>query len=468
MTGCPHSRGHVTDSMFHGAGYATSVTKKIFCDRCRLRRWLHIEAALAKSQADCSIIPISAADVIYKAAYSCEINYERVAKGIHATAHSLVPLLAELRESCDVDSAQFVHFGATTQDIQDTAQSMEMREILDAAEQSLHILLAHLARLAERYREQPMVGRTHGVAALPITFGLKVASWIDELLRHLHRIDYIRPQVVVAQLFGGTGTMSALGKNPLSLLERFATYLELNVPSMAWHAARDRVAEFVNTLAGLTATLARIADEVRVLSSAEYGELNLKWVAGTVGSSTMPHKRNPEVCEQIVTLARLAKAQMGIAMDSMIQLHERDYRGTRLEWCAVPDVSHYCVSALSLAGKLVEGLTVNQDRMNTNLLSVKDGVCTENAMMRMSAELGKENAFQLMYELSQASQSLGKPLQEMIEANPIASDALGGNDGIANVFDPRSCLGQSGALVDKVLAQYRSTKQSMTPEESVL
>lgn len=452
---CLHEHSHILDSKIHGGGYAGPVSRKIFCAHCRLQRWLDVEAALALAQADVNIIPRQAALDIQRAAKLSAINLDQVADGVAITGHSLMPLLSALQKNCSVSAREYVHFGATTQDIQDTAQSLEMRDVLDATEQGLDILLEKLTVLASAHRNSLMVARTHSIPALPTTFALKVAGWIDELLRHRDRLGEARKRVLVVQLFGGVGTMAAFGSEAMAMLEGFARKLSLEAPQAGWHVARDRVAEFVSTLAMMTASLARVADEIRTLNRWEIGEVEVGWTEQQIGSSTMPHKRNPEGCEQVVVLARLAKAQVMLALDAMILEHERDYRGTRLEWCAVADVSHYALMALSLLTDTISDLTVNDKTMARNAYAFGDAICTEALVFEMARKLGKKSAYEIIFEISQASQRDRVSIREAVESDPRVI-AVMEEGALARLFEPRTHLGMSEKIVANVLAKAGS------------
>jgi adenylosuccinate lyase len=449
---CEHEHSHILDSKVHGGGYAGSVSREIFCVRCRLQRWLDVEAALALAQADVQMIPRAAALEIHRAARLSDMNMGEIAEGVARTGHSLMPLLRALQANCRGGAGQYVHYGATTQDIQDTAQSLEMRDVLDAVDPVLEAIIERLAELAKAHRNTLMVARTHSIPALPTTFGLKVAGWIDELLRHRDRLREARKRVLVVQLFGGVGTMAAFGSNALPLLEAFAQKLSLDVPLAGWHVSRDRIAEFVSSLAMMVASLARVADEIRTLNRWEIGEVEVGWSEHQIGSSTMPHKRNPEQCEQVVVMARMAKAQMMLAMDAMILEHERDYRGTRLEWCAVADVSHYTLTALNLLSDALSGLKVKTEAMERNARAFGDAICMEAFVFEMARKLGKASAYQIIFELTQESQSKKKSIREMVEADPRVRAAVDAEK-LEQLFNPREHLGMAEKLVDGVLAE---------------
>ncbi|WP_206503413.1 class-II fumarase/aspartase family protein [Streptomyces chrestomyceticus] len=451
---CGHERGHVLDSLFHGQGYATATSRRIFCDRCRLQRWLRVEAALAASQERLGMLAPGTAAQVARACEPGRIDLASLAPEFRRTGHSLVPLLRGLAAACEADSGETVHLGATTQDIQDTAQSLEMRDVLDEADRELAAMTTRLIALAGAHRDSLMVGRTHAQPALPITFGLKVASWLDELGRHGERLAQLRERALVAQLHGGVGTMAGFQGRGQELLSDFAARLGLGEPVVGWHVARDRVAEYGTTLALLTGTLARIAEEIRVLSRAEVGELSEGWEYGRVGSSTMPHKRNPERSEQVVLLARLARSAAALGVEGMVQEHERDARGLRMEWVTVADVSHYTLAALAILNEVLAGLQVHRERMAANAASVAEFLCTEALMLALGERIGKQSAHTLVYAVSQQAQSDGRPLRACVrECVDITSQIPA--TALDDLLDPARYVGEAGALTDRAVARAR-------------
>lgn len=451
---CPHERSHVIDSRFYGHGYSTPTSRRIFCDVCRFQRWLDIEVALAHSQAQLGMIPEKAAEEIARAARLERIDLDEVQGGIRRTHHSLVSLLGAAKAACAGDAGEFLHYGATTQDIIDTGLVLDMRSVLDEVHEELARLVGGLVELAVRHRNTLMIGRTHARPALPTTFGLKVAGWIDELLRHAERLEAMRQRVLVAELFGGVGTMAGFGGRGRELVEIFARRLSLHPPALGWHVARDRVAEFATGLAMLSATLGRVGDEVRMLSRPEYGELEEAWHHGKVGSSTMPHKRNPESLEQVVVLARLTRAGATLTIEAMIQEHERDARGTRLEWVAVPEVSHYTLASLAILRPILAGLTVQEDHMREQTRQAAEHVCSEALMLALARSVGKHSAHRLVYEVSQASQTNGVSLRSSLASRPDITGRLGDGE-LEAVLDPARHVGEAAEIVDRVVAEAR-------------
>lgn len=450
---CAHERGHITDSVFFGDRYASPESRRIFCDRCRVQRWLTVEAALAETEAELGIIPAAAAADIARTATVELIDIEAIKAETARTGHSLVGLLRVFQTACPGDSGQYVHFGATTQDIQDTGQALEMRDVIDVLDGLLDRIARQLVRHAEGHAATVGLGRTHAQPALPITFGLKVAGWLDETLRHIERLREMRRRVVVAQLFGGAGTMAAFGDRALELLDGFSARLGLGVPDVGWHVARDRVAEFVTTLAMVAGSLGRAADEIRILSRPEFGEVSEGWVYGKVGSSTMPHKRNPERCEQVVALARLACGQAPVALTAMSGDHERDSRSLRLEWACVADVSHYTLGAAEIFAETTSGLVVHPDRLARNVHAVAGQIASEPLMLALADRHGKQAAHEIVYELTQTAYDKKVPLQDLLAER---DESLGlDRETRENAFLPDRYLGASEALTRRVLARAR-------------
>lgn len=451
-TACRHERAHITDSRFYGDRYGTPASRAIFCDVCRHQRWLDIESALALSQAELGIIPVQAAEDIAASARIQLIDVGAVQAEIERSGHSLVGLLRVFRAACPGGSGQYIHFGATTQDIQDTGQTLEMRDVLDELATGIDVIIARLADLAEQHAGTVFLGRTHAQPAVPISFGVKVSSWLDELLRHGERIRAMRPRVLVAQLFGAAGTMAGFGDRGPELLRRFADRLGLAAPAIGWHVARDRVAEYCGVVAMVAGSLGRIADEIRTLSRPEFGEVEESWRPGKVGSSTMPHKRNPEGCEQVVVMARLASQSAATALTAMIGDHERDARSLRLEWVCVPDVSSYTLCAAQIVKDVLAGLVVHADRALVNVTRVADQIASERLMFVLAESLGKERAHEYVYELTQRARSNGRSVRGLLAS---ASDLGIDSATLDAVFDPATYLGASATLTGSVVSDAR-------------
>ncbi|MEW6221231.1 MAG: adenylosuccinate lyase family protein [Thermodesulfobacteriota bacterium] len=452
MTASCLPRAHIVDSFLFGNGYASPEARRIFCDRRRLQRWLEVEVALAASQAELGIIPQAAAEALAASADLGRFDLGAIRADLATSSHSLIPLLRAWQALTPGEAGEWLHFGATTQDIQDTAQSLELRELCDLVDRDLVQIGRLLAALAAEHRATLMVGRTHGQQALPYTFGLKAAGWLDELTRNRERLAACRQRLLVAQLFAGVGTMASLGPQAEELLARFAGRLGLAVPATSWHAARDRSAELTAVLALVTGGLARIANEICQLARDEIGELAEPFHFGKIGSSTMPHKRNPETCEQIVVLARLVKSAAGVGFDTLVGEHERDYRAVRLEWAALAAAGLYASACTALSRQVLAGLTVDRERMAANARAAAERINSEALMFRLGTVLGKQTAHRLIYQAAMAAHDRGCSLAEALAQLPEVAgrfrrEELGGD------LRPEAALGQAAFLVDRLVAE---------------
>ncbi|MFG2207185.1 lyase family protein [Streptomyces sp. NPDC048638] len=445
---CPHERSTVADSTFFRDLFSTEASRETFCDLCKYQRWLDIEAALSLSQAELGIIPQEAARTIADRAVLADLDFALLRREMAASRHSLVGLLRTFQDHCG-PAGEWIHYGATTQDIQDTSLALEMRGTLTMLRQQIREMLAPLARLARAHRSTPMVGRTHAQPAVPITFGAKVGSWIDELARAHDRLREAQDRVAVIELFGGAGTMAGYGDRAHELIEKVAARLGLPVPDTAWHATRDRPAEFASALALTAGAFARIADEIRTLSRPEIAELGLAWTPGTVASSTMPHKRNPDLCEQVRVLAGLSASQVTAAFHGLVSEHERDSRGYRLEWAYAPDAAHYALAAARLTLGLVRDLFVRPAQMWQRLHQQAEQVGTERLMLLLTPALGKQAAYSWVYERSQRAQEAGRPLRGQLLLEGDLS-ALLTTAQIEEALDPLSHLGHAPCLADRM------------------
>jgi len=481
---CLTPRSHIVDSRFFSSGYTTDEARQVFCDLRRLQRWLDVEVALAASQAELGAIPQSAAHELAQTARLDRLDLAAIKADRAKTGHSLIPLLNAWQGITPPEARKYIHFGATTQDIQDTAQVLEIKDILIILERDTTHIIRQLAGLAERYRDLVMIARTHGQQALPITLGAKIAVWLDEMVRNGNRLHDCRQRVLVSQLFGGVGTMAAFGEQGLELLNRFSDRLGLAAPLSSWQTARDRLAELLSTMAVLTGTLGKIANEICQLARDEIGELEEPFHMGKIGSTTMPHKRNPELCEQVVVLARLVKHNASLGFETLINEHERDYRAVRLEWAALTDASLYSCGALSLMRAILENLIVHEDRIRQNVNQAASLIATEALMFRLADKMGKQAAHQLLYEISMAARSsyrratgregadrriTDRPLLDLLAEHPEIKSICTMDD-LQKAIDPAHHVGLAGQLTDRVvqaahdwLAAHGSPADKITP-----
>ncbi len=461
MNKCSTLSGHITDSRFYSSGYSTTEARNVFCDIRRMQRWLDVEVTLAVSQAELGIIPPATALELERSAKLEYFDIDTILNDIQTTNHSLVPLLTSWQKVASRDAGQYIHYGATTQDIQDTAHSLEVKDILKIAERDIYIIAENLTSIAESYKSQVMIGRTHGQHALPTTFGLKASVWLDELYRNLARLEECKNRVLVSQLFGGVGTMDALGENGIQLIKMFSEKLGLIEPLTAWHSARDRNAELLSFMAITSGSFANIANEICQLSRNEIAELEEPFHMGKIGSTTMPHKRNPELCEQVVVLAKLIKSNAVLGFDALINEHERDYRAVRLEWVSITDASLFFCASLSLMKKILNNLIVHEKAMNTNVEKASILISTEALMFLLGRKIGKQSAHKLLYEASMKAYNENISLVDILLEDSAVKKHFKPQD-LKDALKPANHTGLAGDLTDRMVTIVREKLNTQT------
>lgn len=427
--------------------WATSECHAIFAETSRVARWLEILIVLAEAQAECGIIPAESAAEIAKLR-NVELPIDDIAVRTRETSHSTLGMIQVLRDLLPEPAAEHIYYGATVQDITDTSQVLELRAVGALLWRDLWLLEDDLLNMAVRHRSTYMAGRTHGQPGSPISFGFKVASWADETGRHLQRMREGSNRLLVGQLGGAVGTLAFFGDRALDLRAAFCRRLDLGEPDISWISARDRLAEFGHLMAMCTSSLARIANEVYNLQRQEIGELAERTQPSTVGSITMPHKRNPEGSEQIVTLAHLVRAQASVLTDTMVHEHERDGRSWKAEWAAFPEICYYALAATAMARELVSGLEVDSAAMNRNLGA---GSSSEHLLSLLSDRMGKHHAQTLLQEAYREAREEQRPLEAVLEG--VATDSELAE--LANVN-----VGASSVMIDRVVETARHRRSS--------
>ncbi len=388
----------ITDSPFYQHLWGTAEARDVLGDDGRLRGWLEVIVALARAQAATGVIPADAARLIATHARPDRLDLEYAAEQTRQSAHSMLGLIRALQQAMPEDARQYVYIGATVQDITDTATALALRRIGGIVWRDLRQIEERLLELAVAHRSTVMAGRTHGQPGSPVTFGWKAASWADEVRRHLDRLREGGPRWLVGQLGGGAGSLVFYGSLGLEVRARFCAELGLADPGISWLTSRDRGAEFAQLLALVCGTLARIGGEVYELQRPEIGELAEASPAGTVGSITMPHKRNPESSEHLDTLARLVRANAAVMTEAVPQQHERDGRGWKAEWVALPEACLLTAVALQNAASLLAGLTVDAEAMRRNLARYGGYPVSEQALARLAPRLGARRAQERLQE----------------------------------------------------------------------
>lgn len=444
---------HLIDSRVLGPLFASAEMKEVFGDRAMVQSWLDAEVALVRSQADCGLVPAGAARAIAAAARSDDLDLESIAAEIGRTSHPLVPVVRVLAERSG-EAGAWVHYGATTQDIVDTGLVLQARDGLDLIDRKLSGLTDALAGLAGRHRDLPMVGRTHAQHALPITLGFKFAVLLAEAERHLERVRAMRPRVLVGQLGGAVGSMASFGGKGPELVRRMMDRLGLGTPDITWHTARDNLTELTCVLAMISATCGKIANEIRVLQRTEVAELEEPFAMGKVGSSTMPHKRNPMFAEYAVSNAILTRNAPGEMLAAMLQEHERDMTMWGVEWATIPQTFVLTAGVLEHAATLLDGLVVHPEAIHRNLHLLGDLMLSEAAMMHLAKTLGKSEAHEVVYRASMAAWRSGRTLRDTLLDDPEAGSRIDADE-LDALLVPESYLGSCGTLIDGVLARHR-------------
>jgi adenylosuccinate lyase len=440
----------LTDSAIYGHLWATDEARALFDDRGRTQLWLDVVAALAAAQAELGLIPDAAARDIAAHACADELDLDAVGEETRRTGHSTLGLIRVLQRALEPEGRAWVYFGATVQDVTDTWTGLVMQRMTRIVRRDLGAIEATLRALAAEHRRTLMLGRTHGQAGLPITFGFKAAVWAAEVRRHLGRTVEAEPRLAVGQLAGAVGTLSSWGDQGLELQRRVMERLGLGVPDTSWINARDRIAELVTLLALVTGTLAKIGNEVYNLQRPEIGELSETPSDGVVGSITMPQKRNPERSEHLVTLARVVRAAAAPALEGLVSEHERDGAAWKAEWAFLPQACTAAAAAMALAVELVAGLRVDAERMRANLDAQGGYVLAEGVMLALAERVGKDRAHTLVYEAAARGVAEGVPFRDALLAAPAISQNLAPSD-IDELLRPERAVGAIDQLIDGVL-----------------
>jgi 3-carboxy-cis,cis-muconate cycloisomerase len=437
------------DSALFGDLYSTAEMREVWSDRTMIQRWLDVEAALARAEARLGIIPAPAADEISRKARVELLDLDEMKRELERTRHPIMPLIRCLGRACEPAAAEFIHWGATTQDVLDTGLVLQLRASHAILTRDLGEVRRLLATLARRHRDTVQAGRTHGQQALPITFGYKLAVWVAEADRHLERLAQVGPRIFRGQLAGAVGTLASIGEQGLELQALFCEELGLAVPEIAWHTARDGVAETVCVYALVGGTLAKIANEVIDLQRTEVGEVEEPFHRGKVGSSTMPHKRNPSACEHVVALGRLLHAQVAPALQSLVSAHERDKRAGVTEQAVLPDSSCLLAGMLRATQGILAGLHVYPERMRENLGLLGGLLASEAVMLALARHIGRQRAHEVVYELCMDAVEGRVPLRRLLLEDSRVKPYLGETD-LDTLLDPACYTGLAARFVDRV------------------
>ena len=443
------------DSPVFGTLYGSDAMRAVFDDRAFLQRMLDVEAALARVQGRMGIIPAEAAEAIGAAARVENLDTARMAASVANVGYPVVGLVAGLSESSGTHGG-WTHWGATTQDIMDSATALQVRDGLALVRAELVAVSAALARQAAAHRETLMAGRTHLQHALPVTFGLKLATWLAPLLAHVERLDQLRPRACVVQFGGAAGTLASLGEQGIAVMEGLAAELGLGVPDAPWHVGRDGLAEAVSFLGLLCGSLSKIATDVILLAQNEVAELTEPYVHGRGQSSTMPQKRNPIASEYILASARAVQALVPLMQGAMAQDHERATGPWQAEPLAIGQAFVLAHGALCHARSIAEGMVVDTARMRANLDLTGGLIVAEAVMMGLAPVLGREAAHHVVKHACDLALAEGIGLGEALGRDSEVARRLDAA-AIARLVDPAGYLGSARGFVDRVLLRAQAT-----------
>jgi adenylosuccinate lyase len=445
----------VFDSILLRDSWSTAELRRVFSDENRVQKWYEVEAMLASEQAAFGIVPREAAGEIMRNARVEKVDLTEIARAMAEAKHPLVPALRALQKLCKPELGEWLHYGPTTQDILDTGMALQLKEAHAIVLRDLRAVGRALYGLAERHPATPMPGRTHGVQALPITFGHKCAIWLREVSRHRERLAEAEKRVFVGSLVGAVGTMASFGPKAVELEAAVMRRLGLAQADISWHPARDRFAEYASILGLVAGTLTKIATEVFHLQATEVDEVEEPFNPGKVGSSTMPHKRNPSLCETMITVGRTLRYDVAIMQEALVQTHERESAVWKLEWKALPEICMGVGLLLSLGRQVLEHLVVKPARMRENLDRLGGLLLSERVMFFLGEKLGKQTAHEVVYEAAMSAQEQGATLEAALARDPRVTGAATSAE-LAGLLDPTTYLGLAPELVDRALAQTRA------------
>jgi 3-carboxy-cis,cis-muconate cycloisomerase len=432
--------------------FGTPEMRDVFSDRSTVARYIDVEVALARAEARCGVIPEEAARQIASAVSLTSLDFDQLRHETEIVGYPILPLVHQLSKQAG-HAGRFLHWGATTQDIMDTAVVLQIRDALKLIETDLNHLRMVLARTALRYKHTPMAGRTHLQQALPLTFGYKAAVWLSMFDRHALRLQELRPRVLVGQFAGAAGTLASLGEHGLRVQRALMEELQLGAPVATWHVARDNLAEVVNFLGLLTGSLGKIALDVMLLSSSEVGEVQEPFVPGRGASSTMPQKRNAISSELMLAASKAVRQDAGLMLDAMVQDLERATGPWHAEWLALPNSFVLTAGALRQANFVLGRLTVDEDRMRRNLASTNGLIVAEAVMMELAPHLGRQKAHDIVYDACRTVYERGGALSDVLAADTTVTGCIDRKT-IDRLTDPVNYLGHSVDMVDQAVGAF--------------
>jgi 3-carboxy-cis,cis-muconate cycloisomerase len=446
----------IVDSAIFGNIFSTDAMRAVWSDENRTRKYLDIEAALARVQARLGIIPQEAAEEIVANCRLEKIDMAKLRAQTERIGYPVLGVVSQINALCRDRLGEYCHWGATTQDITDTATVLQIREALALVEDDLAAISAALADLARRHRDTPMVGRSNLQQAVPVTFGYKMAGLLSAIERHRERLAQLRPRVLMGEFAGAAGTLASIERGAVETQAGLMEELGLAQPPIAWHTIRDTIAEVGCFLGLVGGTLGKLSMDVKLMMQTEVGEVYEPYAHGRGSSSTMPQKRNPISSCYIHAAISVVRQHTAALLDAMVADHERSTGPWEIEWIVLPEAFCLLAGALKQARSVVEGLEVDAARMRANLEMTNGLVVSEAVMMGLGRTLGREYAHDLVYDICREALRQNRPLLDLLAENPEVNRHMTRAQ-LAELCDPANYLGQSGVMVDRVLGRLRDT-----------
>ena len=435
----------------------TDALTAVFSDEQLVQGMLDFEAALAKAQARCGIIPHEAVEPIVAACQAQRLDFPALAAAAANAGNLAIPLVKQLTQVVKAsapEAARYVHWGATSQDAIDTGLMLQLQQALQQTESRLQRLMHVLAEQVARYQHTLMAGRTWIQHALPITYGLKLAGTLDALLRWHERLQQMRPRVLALQFGGAAGTLASLKEKGPQVAQALADELNLALPDTPWHSQRDRIIELASWYAGLCATLGKFANDFALMMQTEVAEVSEPIAEGRGGSSAMPHKRNPVSCAAILAPVARTPGLMATLYASQIQQHERALGGWQAEWETLPQLVMLVGGGLENSEYLLSGMQVNAQKMRDNLDITHGLIMAESVTQALAAHIGKADAHHLIEKICHRAIALDCPLRPLLEKDSLVSQHLS-SEQLTQLLDPANAVGSADHFVRQILARFQ-------------
>ena len=446
-----HDNASVFDSSIYRDIFSTAAMRAVWSDSARIQHYLDMEAALAKTQAALGIIPQEAAAEIARHCRVEEMDFVKLKAATEHVGYPVLPVVQQLTANCQHGLGQWCHWGATTQDLTDTATVLQMRAALELVGRDLDAVADALADLAKTHRDTPMIGRSNLQQAVPMTFGYKAAVWLAGMDRHRERLIQLQARVLMGEFGGAVGNLASLGDKGLEVQAGLMKELGLAQPPIAWHTVRDTIAEAGCFLSLVCGSLEKIALDVKVMVATEIAELREPAGGGGRGaSSTMPQKRNPISCAYITACNGVVRQHAAALLSAMVADFERATGPWEIEWIVLPEIFCLTAGALVQAKFLLSGLEVHPENMGKNLDLTQGLVCTEAIMMALAPKMGREKAHDRLSAVCRQVADGKGTLIDLLANDPEIKGVFD-RDHLQELIDPRKYLGLSGAMVDRVL-----------------